>query len=370
MAMALFNINSGMVSLPNDINGSLINFAYDLYGDIVYTQESEIVEEYILNHNNCIYRGKLRKLGNYLVDQYGKRIQLRGIGLHSILQYRNLHTKEAFESLKLYGINCVRISVYLSDYSFKHSDGFEHIGYINAPDETKTEIERVINLCIELGLYAIIDWHTMADEITNGMIPYQDEAVAFFEYFAEKYANIPNVLYELQNEPYNAVQESLANYVKAERDAIVKYVDSPVMIVGSRGGYLGNTVEYVESVGITDVFYSQHFYSDELTTSVFSGVTAQVPFICTEWSNASEAANATGDNAEACNAFMNYMYDNKISNCAWKFTDQAHVFSVLKNRGSINDSYYSGGFSDEDLTVWGSLFFTNNYRYNFFEDLK
>ena len=137
----------------------------------------------------------------------------------------------------------------------------------------------------------------------------------------------------------------------------------------SRGGYIGNTVTYVESYGVTDVFYSQHYYSDSLTTDVFSGV-ANMPFICTEWSNASESPTATGGNAEACNAFMDYAYAHKISICSWKFTDQTHVFSVLKNRGAINDSYYSDGFTDDDLTAWGKLFFENNKKYNFVSDLE
>ena len=333
-----------------DIYGNELSSMYDIYGNKIWESgaESGVIT-------------KLRKDGNNLVDAYGNIFQLRGIGTHSILQYTNLHTKSMFECLKNNGINCIRISVYLSDYSFKYSDGLKQLGYINAKEEHIAEIEKIIDLCVEVGLYAIIDWHTMSDEVVDGVIPYQEESVEFFEYFAQKYANIPNVLYELQNEPYNAVQDSLGAYVKAQRDAIVKYVENPIMIVGSRGGYFGNTVTYVESYGVTDVFYSQHYYSDSLTTDVLGGKT--MPFICTEWSNASEAGTATGDNADACNAFMDYMYEHKISNCAWKLTDQTHVFSVFQNRGSINDTYYQNGFTDDDLTAWGKLFFDNNRKY-------
>lgn len=365
IAVALYDVSGNVINTACNMNGSVLNTAYDVTGAVIYNRHTD---EYLLNHNNCIYRGKLKKSGNNLVDQYGEIIQLRGIGLHAILQYKNLHTKAAFESLKTYGINCVRISVYLTDYKFKFSDGLTQVGYINAPDDTKVEIERIIGLCVDLGLYAIIDWHTMSDNITDGTIPYQEESVAFFSYFAEKYADTPNVLYELQNEPYNAVQDSLGAYVKAQRDAIVQYVKDPIMIVGSRGGYFENTVNYVESYGVTDVFYSQHYYSDSLTTDVLGGKT--MPFICTEWSNASEAGTATGDNAEACNAFMDYMYEHKISNCAWKFTDQTHVFSVLKNRGAINDAYYSDGFTEDDMSAWGKLFFENNRKYNFESDFE
>lgn len=351
--MSVYNIDGNIIDNVFDIDGNLIDNVFDVDGNYISTE-----------WNPVALHGKLRKLGNYLVDKNSANYQLRGIGTHALTQYSNLHTLDAFQCLKDNGINCIRISVYLSDFSFKYSDGQRYYGYISHPTETKAEIEKIVNLCVQLGMYCILDWHTMSSEVTDGVIAYQTEAVDFFEYYAEKYANVPNVLYELQNEPYNAsegAEGSLATYVKAEHDAILQYVDDPVMIVGSRGGAINRTVACIESVGIYDVFYSDHIYSDDLSVYTFNGY-GNIPYIMTEWSNASEAGTATGDNPNV-NGFMDRMYAKKISNCAWKFTDQTHVFSVLKNRGSINSPYYANGFTTDDLTAWGTLFFANNRRY-------
>lgn len=327
-----------------DIYGNELSSMYDIHGNKIW--ESGVIT-------------KLRKDGNNLVDAYGNIFQLRGIGTHAILQYQNMHTKEMFEYLKSRGINCIRVSVYISDTTFAHTTDDDqrgaYTGYINSKSEHDEEIQKIVAICVEVGLYVILDWHTMYYDVVNGVIAGQDEAIAFFEKYAQMYADVPNVLYELQNEPYNAIQASLGAYVKAERDAITQYVTNPVMIVGSRGGYFGNTVSYVEAYGVTDVFYSEHYYSDNLTASLMSKKT--MPFICTEWSNASEASGATGGNEESLASYMQEANRNKISHCAWKLTDQNHVFSILKNRGSINDEYYRNGFDDDDLTEWGKLFF-------------
>lgn len=348
--MSIYDVDGILLDNTYDINGFLLAGVYDVNGNYISA-----------DWNPVAIHGKLRKSGNNLVDKNGNEYQLRGIGTHALLQYTNLHTLNMFQCLKNNGINCIRISVYLSDRKFNYSDGLTNYGYISHPTETKAEIEKIIGLCVQLGMYCILDWHTMQYEVTDGVIAYQTEAVDFFEYFAEKYANVPNVLYELQNEPYNASQASLSAYVKAEHDAITEYVSEPVMIVGSRGGAIENTIAYVESVGIYDVFYSGHFYADDMSVYNLSGWQNK-PYMATEWSNASESGTATGDNTNV-NGFMDMLYNYKISNMSWKLTDQTHVFSVLKNRGAINDSYYANGFTDDDLTAWGKLFFDNNRRY-------
>lgn len=346
----IYDINGLPISYAYAVEGSVAISLYDINGDAISTE-----------WNPVAIHGKLRKSGNNIVDKNGTEYQLRGIGTHAILQYTNLHTLPLFQCLKDNGINCVRISVYLSDRKFAHSDNITNLGYISHPTETKAEIEKIISLCVQLGMYCILDWHTMDYDVVNGVIQYQTEAVAFFDYFAGKYADIPNVLYELQNEPYNSSAESYASYVKAEHDKILEYVTNPIMIVGNKGGAMNQSENALISVGIDDVFYSGHFYADDMSIYQLLGWENN-PYVASEWSNASEGSGATGDNPNV-NGFMDLMYNKKVSNCAWKLTDQNHVFSVLKNRGAINSSYYSDGFTANDLTAWGALFFNNNIRY-------
>lgn len=348
--MSIYDVSGNLINTVFSKNGESLSGAYDVNGNYISTE-----------WNPVSLHGKLKKYGNNIVDKNNNQYQLRGIGTHALLQYTNLHTLKMFQCLKDWGVNCIRISVYLSDFNFQYSDGQTYYGYISQPDATKAEIEKIVDLCVQVGIYAILDWHTMQGEHVNSVLKYQTEAVEFFEYYADKYADVPNVLYELQNEPYNVTQASLSAYVKAEHDAILEYATDPVMIVGCSNINTNTMVSWIENVGIYDVFYSNHVYKDDLSTYSFSGFMS-IPHMMTEWSNASESSESTGDNT-GVNLFMDTMFNQKISNMSWKLTDQTHVFSVLKNRGQINSPYYSNGFAEDDLTAWGKLFFDNLKRY-------
>ena len=328
--MSIYSLDGTPVITPYDMD-SPIGIAYDIDGNVVT----------LADWNPVDIHGKLTKSGNNLVDKKGKVFQLRGIGTHALLQYTNLHTLGMFQCLKDWGINCIRISVYLSDKSFKYSDSQRYTGYINAQADTRAEIDKIVGLCIQLGMYCIIDWHTMSYDISDGDILYQQEAVAFWDYFAQKYADVPNVLYELQNEPYGATTEAMSAYVKAEHDKILEYATNPVMIVGAMSGSINNTINAVESAGIYDVFYSWHPYADDLSVYNFERAPT-FPTIISEWGNANVAGDADADhggNNPNVNGFMDSMFNYKISNSTWKMTDQNHVFSVFKYKGAINNPY-------------------------------
>lgn len=356
--MSVYDVDGNELNALFSYTGSSLTNAYDKDGEIVFPSD----------WNPVALHGKLKKSGLYLVDKNNVQYQLRGIGTHALLQYTNLHTLNMVRCLKEYGVNCIRISAYLSNFNFKYSDGQSYQGYIAQPEATKSEIDKIVGYCIAEGIYCIIDWHTMSDDVSNGEIAYQTEAVAFWDYFAQKYADVPNVIYELQNEPFGASQANLGAYVKAEHDKILEYATDPVMIVGCLTGSITNTVNALTSVGINDVFYSQHFYDDDLSAfySALSYFGNTYPSVISEWSNANVNGNADADSGgdnENVNGFMDRMYARKISNSSWKLTDQNHVFSVLKYRGALNSSYYSDGFTDSDLTAWGKLFFDNMRRY-------
>ena len=115
----------------------------------------EEVYDYVLNKDCYKYRGKLNMVNGKLIDKYGKKMPIRGVGLHHIIQYKNLHTKEMFESLKYYGFNCIRIPLYLEDYDFEFSGTPTPIakGYLSDMANQDAHIEEIVDICTELGMY-------------------------------------------------------------------------------------------------------------------------------------------------------------------------------------------------------------------------
>jgi hypothetical protein len=316
------------------------------------------IKDYLLNRNNCFFRGKLRKNGKYLVDNNNKQVEIMGIGTHHLLQYKHLHTYENFKTLKYYGVNCIRMSAYLTDFTFVKSKMEMAIGYLNAKQETLDHMDSIIEKCIDLGLYVIVDFHCMQNE--GGVTQYTQDAVEFFEHFASKYANVPNVLYELLNEPFDNTIESLSDFIAQTTNVIKTYVNDPVIILGKGASTVDEIYTWLTSNGYNDIFISFHSYVADPNTGDQAPrledyfLTKGYPIFVTEWGNADLSGDGELDDALAI-SYLNKLHDLGVPNVFWKFTNQDMTTSVLKYRDVAYWGY--GGFIDNDLSHNGKLFF-------------
>ncbi len=69
-------------------------------------------------------------------------------------------------------------------------------------------------------MYVIVDWHILEDNDPNFNI---DEAKAFFEMISSEYSSVPNIIYEICNEPngdtdWNDVYEHSEQIIKIIRN--------------------------------------------------------------------------------------------------------------------------------------------------------
>lgn len=389
--MSIYDINGDLLISAYDINGDAITSAYDITGDDCFSQYSGYYEdvfngyvddyiaeyglyidgtavtedqlkEYMLNRNNCIYRGKLSKSGQYIVDQNGNNIDIQGIGTHHLTQYSNLHTIANLKALKYCGVNCIRLSAYLNDHYFAYSDDQLAKGYLTEMAPIKAEMDKIIGYCVQLGLYAIVDWHVFSG---GGETLNTSSAVAFFTYFASKYYNCPNVLYELANEPFSDSLADIVNHCKLTSQAIKTYVNNPVLICGVRTN-ASELYDALQAENIDDIFISQHRYTGESGVNVFQTYWNNgIPLFVSEWSNV--RSNGQGDiNIGQGTAFLEFFHENHIPHCIWKYTDQTAVYSTLTNRGNINSEYYrQGALIEEDYSDYGKFFFDIYGAYSF-----
>ena len=326
----------------------------------------EEIKDYLLNRDNCLKRGALHKNGIYLVDSDEVPVEIRGIGTHLLTAYTNMHTAEAIKTLKYYGINCIRISVYIEDrYDTAPASGSSGTlwkGYLNDASNIKTEIEKIVDICIEQGLYCILDWHVMSGGGGGGASDlHQTEATEFFTYYAQKYADAPNVWYEFANEPFQTTYTDLAKFVSSMRSIVKTYVDNPVMFTGvGRGGGVKETYSALSSLGIDDVFVSLHSYGTSYQANFTSLRNEGIPVCTTEWGIGAESGELTKSMIELAKGNLEYLHTEGILQCIWKFTDQekASNWGILKLRDNTpNSEYYShGGYIDElDLSEKGEI---------------
>lgn len=131
-------------------------------------------------------------------------------------------------------------------------------GYLQQPEEQKDLIIGVIDQVIRSGIYVLIDWH---DHNSNQHV---SQAKDFFRPMAKKYAGVPNVIYEIWNEPEKTEWKTVKNYALQIIPIIRKYDKENIIIVGSP--HWGKDVDIAAADPIKDynnIAYSFHFYASD-----------------------------------------------------------------------------------------------------------
>lgn len=358
------NVRSGWAKLnenvANVVEKYISNNGLKIDGKI--SNYSEITE-YVLKHNDYSYRGKLTKNGTKILDSKGNEMMLQGIGTHSLIEYNILYTNQSIQTLKYYGINMIRISVYLSDFFPNKSHRRLLFGWINHSEELTPIIEELIELSTQNNMYVLLDWHSYHAQDGGDVTKYQSQQETFFTYFASKYANYDNILYELHNEPYQNIAEQLLPSVRSCASIIRSYNSDAILLCGhgSDGSFAMNDLFNTENN--LNIFISPHLYTGEQTIeSIKSLISEKVPIFVSEWGNSSLSGDLTPNDGVAYDMF-NLCYQNKISNALWKWTFQDMDTSVL-----IDDQYLEkyaypyGGYTDGMMSHNGRFYFRQTFN--------
>ncbi|WED66639.1 cellulase family glycosylhydrolase [Synoicihabitans lomoniglobus] len=137
--------------------------------------------------------------GNRFVNEAGETVVLRGLALSDPgeLLDRGQWNRGYFEQAASWNANVVRVMVQPDRW---HRWGEERFLQF---------IDEAVQWSGELGMYVIIDWHTIGNVLTGvyhrpEYITSKDETFRFWNTIAQRYRNNPTVVaYELYNEPTN-----------------------------------------------------------------------------------------------------------------------------------------------------------------------
>lgn len=126
--------------------------------------------------------------------------------------------------------------------------------YLEQRNANLDKVLTLVDRCVELGLYCIIDWH--AHYLSW-------EAVPFFRAMARRYRATPNVIFEIFNEPWRNLYDwkELTSYYGRVIDAIRDEEDQEhVCIVGTQrwSQTLGDALTH--PLNYSNVAYSLHPY--------------------------------------------------------------------------------------------------------------
>lgn len=301
-----------------------------------------------LDKRSASFNGWLRVDGADVVNAKGKPIQLVGVSTHGIQWYGDLYTKESIAGLKRdLGINVFRIAV----YSDPGSDG-----YVKNP-ELKNKVYELVDACIELDMYVVVDWHILND---NNPQLYKDKALEFFGELSEKYADAPNVIYEICNEPNGEVDWS--NDIKPYAEEVIAKIreksQRALVIVGTGRWSTDLPSASHDALEDSNVVYALHFYAGAHNKTLRDKIDAFREKGLAVFVSECGATDADGDGelyGEAFARWTDYMNEKGISWIYWSYTNKDEASAMLKK--DVVPSFDNEEVTiDEFLSPSGELF--------------
>lgn len=287
--------------------------------------------------------GQLSVKGTQLVDKNGNGYQLRGMSTHGITWFPDFINENSFRTLRDdWNTNVVRLAMYVDEWGNGQC-------YMKNKDGSRQLLEKGVDICIKLGMYVIIDWHVLNP---GDPTAYTDEAISFFNDISKKYANYPNIIYEIVNEPNgNATWGGVIKpYAEKVIPVIRKNDKDAVIIVGTPTWSQDIDQALADPLDFDNVMYALHFYAathtDWLRERTEKCVAGGLPIFVSEFGCCDASGNGGNDFGQT-EKWLKLLDKYGISYCNWNLANKNESSSCFRESakadGNWSDSDYSEG---------------------------
>ena len=284
--------------------------------------------------------GALHVENGKIVNQNGVEPQLRGISFSwSIWGGRKYYNPAVVDWLvKDFKVSIIRVAMAVQP---------DH-GYLQEPDQQKQLVITLVDEAIKDGIYVLIDWHDHNGNQHTG------RSETFFAEMAKKYAGVPNVIYEIWNEPAHTTWDTVKNYAMQVIPEIRKYDADNLIIIGSPNW--DQAVDIAAGspiIGFKNIAYSFHFYASDpyhqqrLRAKADSAIKLGLPLMITEWGVGESNGNGKFDRDET-KTWLDWMETNHLSWVNWNITDKNETTAIM-----LPGAPDKGNWTDAQLTAAG-----------------
>jgi len=281
--------------------------------------------------------------------------------------FYNIETVDWFvDNFEIGVIRAAMAIRYMSENSVEINSPGGTPGYYFDPARQKALMKAVIDAAILNDIYVIVDWHSHRAHIDETNI-----AKDFFVEMANAYKGIPNLIWELYNEPVGASVEQVSSYSNTIISALRSAGNNNLVLIGSPQ-WSSQPREQSNNWGSSrdgNVAFTFHFYSVTHSFSKDNGyaknaidaMNAGYAVFGSEWGG----ANANGDGqfqSGPTDLWTNWMDSEKISNCMWSASDapkgQDYNAKESEATAMFPRPTNSGTLSTSNLTEAGRYFQT------------
>lgn len=296
------------------------------------------------------FYGALHVEGTHLAGEDGTPVQLRGISTHGLGWFpAYVNDSMIAQARQEWGCNVFRLAMYTAEYN----------GYCTSGSSQKENLKKIIDIgvqaAVEQEMYVIIDWHILSDNNPNTN---KDEAKKFFAEMAKKYANVPNVIYEICNEPNGGTSWSIIKQYALELIPVIReYAPEAIIIVGTPTWSQDVDVAAKDPItGYDNIMYALHFYAathtDNLRSKCKTAVAKGLPLFVTEYGICDASGNGSIDENQA-NKWIEMLDSYGISHVMWNLSNKSETSAMIKS--SCNKT---SNLTANDLSAAGTWFVT------------
>ncbi|WP_437735745.1 glycoside hydrolase family 5 protein [Sorangium sp. So ce1335] len=280
--------------------------------------------------------GQLRVMNGNIVGEHGVPVQLKGMSLFWS-QWSNYYNANVVNAVA----DNWRATVIRAAMGIENEGG-----YLEDAGAQKAKAKTVADAAIAKGIYVILDWHD------HNAQDHLEQAKSYFREVAQTYKNVPNVIFEVFNEPLNTNNwPAVKSYAQTVIAEIRGQGANNLVIVGSPNWSQDVDVAADSPLSDPNVAYTLHFYASThkgfLRDKAQRAIDKGLALFVTEWGTCEATGDGTIDFGET-QTWLDFLEAHNISWANWSLGDKAEACSALEPRANA-----MGNWTDNDLTESG-----------------
>ena len=294
---------------------------------------------------------RLHVEGTALMNESGDTVELKGMSFGWNVLWPRFYNADAVDHVvNDWGAEIVRAAV---GVELRASEAQARC-YLDDPDFGKESACTIVDAAIENGVYVLVDWHA------HGL--HTEAAVEFFTYMASRYKGVPNVIYEIWNEPSYKDHVNQIDYTWAEIKEYSETVIAAIRTIEKDAVIIVGTPRWSQNVddaandpitGYDNLMYTLHFYAgthkEWLREKGDYAMSKGLALFVTECGGMNADGQGPVDE-ESTQAWIEWMEDNDISYLFWSISDKKETCSML-----YPSALSEGPWTDADISPWGSF---------------